>query len=175
MKPKISIYVAIDKKRGIGKSGTQPFYIRDDLKRFKEATTGHPVIMGRRTLEAILSYRGKPLPDRTNIVITHDKSFQHEGVTVCHSLDEAIEKAKEIENPPAGGEIFIIGGGQIFEQALHSAQGELVSRIYLTVIDHDFECDVFFPDYSEFKKVLSEEQRETEDGLKYKWLTLERA
>ena len=164
MQPKISIIVAIDSKRGIGKKGGQPFYIKEDLKRFKALTTGHPVIMGRKTFEAVLGHLKKPFPNRTNIVITRDNSYQYSGANIFHSLDEAINYAKQIDND----EIFIIGGGQIFNQAI-----DITDRLYLTKIDNDFVCDVFFPDYSEFTKIIDQEEKII-DGLDVKWLILEK-
>lgn len=159
MKPKISIIVAVaGKKRVIGKIGSLPWYIPAELKRFKEITMGHPIIMGRKTHESI----GKALPGRTNIVITHDPNYQAEGCIVVHSLDEAIKVAKEKE-------IFIMGGGQIYEQAIH-----LTDKLYLTYIDKEIEGDVFFPDYSEFKKKVNESDWQEHEDIRYKFLELER-
>lgn len=159
MKPKISIIVAVaGKKRVIGKRGALPWYIPAELKRFKEITTGHPIIMGRKTHESI----GRALPGRTNIVITRDPNYQAEGCIVVHSLDEAIKVAKEKE-------IFIIGGGQIYEQALPRAD-----KLYLTYIEKQIEGDVFFPDYSQFKKKVNESDWQEHEGYKYKFLELAR-
>src|SRR3989338_6928662 len=150
MQPNISIIVAIYSKGGIGKKGGQPFYIKDYLKRFKQLTTGHPVIMGRKTFEAVLSYLKKPFPNRTNIIITRDQNYQYRDCIIVNSVEEAISKAKSIDSQ----EIFVIGGGQIFQQAL-----PYTDRLYLTKIDKDYNCDVFFPDYSKFIKVISKENR----------------
>ena len=179
----ISIFVAIDDKRGIGKDNDLLFKIPEDFRRMKELTTGHPIIMGRRTFESI----GRVLPNRTNIVITRDSSFKFEGIVVVHSLEEGLEKArnvilseakdlnKEIDSSAKpqndiSAEIFIFGGGQIFKEAIEKG---LVDRLYLTVVEGDYSADVFFPDYSMFTKVVSEEAREA-DGYKYKFLVLER-
>ena len=161
-KPKISIIVAVaGSKRVIGTKGGMPWYIPEELKRFKEITMGHPIIMGRKTHESI----GKALPGRTNIVITRDFSFKAEDVMVVHSLEEALRLASFAQG---NNEVFIIGGGEIYKETLPMAD-----KLYLTVIDKDIEGDTFFPDYSEFKKVVSEESRES-DGFKYKFLELER-
>lgn len=164
-KPKISIIAAIAKNRAIGKKNTLLWRISEELKRFKKITTGHPIIMGRKTFESI----GRPLPNRTNIVVTRNPNYKAAGVLVTDSLDAAIEKAKN--NPPEGGdsrEIFIIGGGQIYEQAI-----KLADKLYLTIVEGEYEADTFFPDYSEFDKVVYEESRVSE-GYKYKFLELER-
>ncbi len=166
--PRVSIVVAMDEKRGIGKTelgiGKLPWHIPDDLKRFKQLTTGHPIIMGRKTFDSIIALRGKPLPNRTNIVITRDPTFKIEGCVVVHSLEEALEKAKKIENK----EIFIIGGGQIFEQAIPFAD-----RIYLTLVEGKYEADTFFPNYPEFKKLVSQENG-VSNRIKYKFLILDK-
>ncbi len=136
----ISIIAAIQRKdRGLGFQNKLLFRISDDLKNFKNLTEGNVVIMGRKTFESI----GKPLPNRENIVITRNENFKPEGVSVVHSLDEALELALSFKK-----EIFIIGGGEIYQQALPRTD-----RLYLTVIDGDLPADTFFPDYSEFKKV----------------------
>ncbi|MCL5784802.1 MAG: dihydrofolate reductase [Patescibacteria group bacterium] len=159
----VSIIVAIaGQKRVIGTQGGMPWYIPQELKRFKEITMGHPIIMGRKTFESI----GKALPGRTNIVITRDPSFQSEGVIVVNSLEEALQKAK---GQPGDEEIFIIGGGEIYKQAL-----PLTDKLYLTMIDKEIKGDTFFPDYSDFKKVVSGSAEQRSDGFKYKFLELER-
>lgn len=160
MEPLISIIVATDQKRGIGKNGKIPWYIPEDFTWFKKKTTGYPIIMGRKTFESI----GKPLPGRLNIVVTHDQGYKPDGATSVHSTEEAIQFAKENNSD----EIFVIGGGQIYEQAMPFAQ-----RIYLTEVEGDFGADTFFPDYSEFKKqtVLGEGKS---GDYKYKILQLER-
>lgn len=170
--PKISIIVAISKNGAIGKNNELLWRIPGDMRRFKELTTGHPIIMGRKTYESI----GKPLPNRTNIIITRDKNYSAPGCIVTNSLQEALEKAEEVETQPspeatAGkeSEIFIIGGGEIYKEGL-----KLTDKLYLTLIHEEKEGDIYFPDYPEFKKEISREERETENGLKYTWLELER-
>ncbi len=149
----------------IGKNNQLLWHIPDDLKRFKQLTLGHPVIMGRKTFASILESLGKPLPGRTNIVITRDTAWAHEGVTVTHSLEEALAKASEIDKE----EIFIGGGTEIYTQAL-----PCVDRLYLTLIEDDKEGDAHFPSYeADFQKTSGEEVREW-NGLTYRWVTFER-
>jgi dihydrofolate reductase len=119
--------------------------------------------MGRKTFES-KEINKRPLPNRTNIVITRDTLYQPEGVIVCHSLDEAIAQASKIDS----NEIFIIGGGQIFAEALPR-----IEKLYLTIVDTEAEADVYFPDYSEFTRIVFRESRETE-GLSYQFVDLER-
>ncbi len=159
---KISIIVAIGKNREIGKDNKLLWHIPEDLERFKRITLGHPIIMGRRTFESI----GRILPNRTNIIVTRDENYQKEGSIVCHSLEEAIEIAKK---SPGSEEIFIIGGGQIFEQAI-----KLADKLYLTLIEQSFEADTYFPDYSVFKKVIKKEKGQA-SGYRYTYLELEKS
>lgn len=158
--PRVSIIAAVAAKdRGIGKRGGMPWYIPAELKRFKEITMGHPIIMGRKTHESI----GKSLPGRTNIVVTRDPNYQAtQGSIVVSSLEEALKVAKEKDRE----EIFVIGGGQIYEQAM-----ALADRLYLTLVEGNFDSDVFFPDYSVFTKVVSKSSHES-DGFRYKFLVL---
>ncbi|HEV8666302.1 MAG TPA: dihydrofolate reductase [Candidatus Paceibacterota bacterium] len=150
---------------GLGKDGKLLWHIPDDLKRFKQLTSGHPIIMGRKTFDSIVNMLGKPLPGRTNIVVTRDSAWQYEGVMVAHSLEEALEKARELDPK----EIHIGGGAEMYKQAL-----PYVNKLFLTLIEDDKEADTFFPAYEkEFTKVTFHEDREHE-GLKYKWVDLER-
>jgi len=169
MKPRISTVVAIGSdqqhNRVIGDGNGLLWHIPDDLRRFKEITMGHPVIMGRKTFESILAILGKPLPGRTNIVITRDTVWSHEGAVAAHSLDEAIAMAAEEDQE----EIFIGGGGQVYNEAL-----PYIERLYLTLIDDQKEGDAFFPAYEDiFTKKVFEEERE-HNGLRYRWVTLDR-
>jgi len=160
-KPKISIIAAVaEKNRAIGKDNKLLWHIPGDLPRFKKITTGHPVIMGQKTFESL----GKPLPNRTNIVLTFDKSFQAPGCIVAYSVDEAIKIASE-KDPQ---EIFFIGGGSVYAQAIKFAD-----KLYLTLVEGEYDADTFFPDYSEFKKVIFEEPHESA-GYKYKFLELQK-
>jgi dihydrofolate reductase len=158
--PRVSIIVAIDKKRGIGKGNDLLFKIPEDFKRMKELTSGHAIIMGRRTFESI----GRVLPNRTNIIVSRDRNFQFEGAVVVHSLEDALRQAQRKND-----EIFIFGGGQIFKEALEK---NLVDRLYLTIVKGDYGADTFFPDYSEFTKIIEKEDKEA-DGYQYSFVTLE--
>jgi dihydrofolate reductase len=167
-KPKVCIVVAIGRNRELGKDGKLLWHIPDDLKRFRALTTGHPVIMGRKTFESIVGYLGKPLPGRTNIVVTREKNYdisKYPEVVVCHSLEEALEKAKALD----AEEVHIGGGAQLYEQAL-----PLVDKLYLTVIDDAKEADTFFPPYENDFKAVKEEKHEW-DGLRYSWIDFERS
>jgi dihydrofolate reductase len=158
--------------RVIGKTNELLWPIPDDLKRYRSITLGHPVIMGRKTYESIFTMLNKPLPGRTNIVITRSPAiltqtapYIFENVLIVSSMEEALEKAKEIDK----NEIFIGGGSQIYEQALH-----FVDKLYLTLIDDEKEGDAFFPEYEHlFTKMTFHEHRDHE-GLKYKWVDLEK-
>lgn len=159
--PRISIIAAVGKNRELGKKNGLIWRIPDDLKRFKALTMGHPIIMGRKTYESI----GRPLPGRTNIVVTRG-DFSAEGCVIAHSLEEALFTAEKLNCD----EVFVIGGGQIYADALL-----LAHRLYLTIIDDtNPSADIFFPDYTSFSKVIETEKR-NHDGLAYKWVTLERA
>jgi len=158
----ISIIAVIGKNRELGKDNHLLWNIPSDLKRFRKITKGHPVIMGRKTFQSI----GHPLPNRENFVITRDQSFTSPGVTVVSSLNLAIEKAKAA---PGADETFVIGGGQIYAVAI-----DRTDRLYLTVVDAAApSADTFFPDYSRFTKVISEEPQQ-ENGIHFTYLTLEK-
>ena len=164
----ISLIAAIGKNRELGKGGKLLWHIPEDMRRFKAHTTGHPVIMGRRTFESIVSMLGKPLPGRTNIVLAKPEedtsNIAGTGVVLAHSIPEALQKARALDN-----EVFIIGGAQIYAQALPYAD-----RLCLTLIDDEKEGDAFFPEYEKlFTKKLSEEIREL-NGLTYRWVDLEK-
>lgn len=161
--PCISIIVAVTKKdAAIGNGGKLLFHISDDLKRFKRLTLGHPVIMGRKTYESI----GHPLPERTNFVVTRNPDFKATGVIVVWSLVEAIEKARGLDS-----EIFVIGGGDIYKQAI-----PYTDKLYLTIVESDAQGDVFFPDWRKdfTKETFREERCDPKTGLDYTWIDLER-
>src|SRR5581483_10637734 len=134
----ISIIVSIDDKRGIGKNNDLLVKIPEDLKRLREITTGHSLIMGRKTFESL----GRLLPNRTHIVITRDKNslkhLSYQPQEIVSTLEEGLEVAK---NYPGAEEMFVFGGGQIFRQALEKG---LVDRLYLTIIKGDYDADTFF-------------------------------
>jgi len=158
-KPKISLIAAIDRKKGLGKNNQLLFNIPQDLQNFKRLTLNHPVIMGRKTYQSI----GRPLSNRTNIIITRNKKYDTPGCHIVYSLQEAIKLAQSLDNQ----EIFIIGGGQIYSQAI-----DLADKLYLTLVKGFYPADTFFPDYSAFSKVLS--KRKAQD-LNYSYTFLELA
>lgn len=127
----LSLIVAIAKNNVIGKENKLVWHMPADMRFFKNTTMGHTLIMGRKTFESF----GKPLPGRKSIVITRQNDWQYEGVVVVHSLEDAIKVA------PKDEEVFIIGGAEIYRQAM-----PLCNKMYLTIIHHDFEGDTLFPD-----------------------------
>ena len=143
---KISMIAAMAKNRVIGKDNGMPWNLPDDLKRFRELTAGHPVILGRKTFESILAILGKPLPKRTSIVISRSRAPESlaqwgESVRWAQSLEAAIEQARLLV-PPGGTEVFILGGAEIYRLALPQA-----NRIYLTEIEAEIEGDATFPEF----------------------------
>lgn len=136
-----SLIVAMAEDRVIGRGNALPWHIPEDLAKFKELTLNKPIIMGRKTFESI----GRPLPRRTNIVVTRDSSFSHSGVYRARSLDEAVDIARQEMPPhdPADAEIMIIGGEQIFDMALAEHQPH---KIYLTHVETTVpDGDAYFP------------------------------
>ena len=150
--------------RAIGKDNDLLWRLPEELARFKRITLGHPVIMGRKTWESIPE-KFRPLPGRTNVVVTRDTSYEAVGAEVAHSLEEALTQAK---SQSGSEEIFIIGGAQLYSEALSAAD-----RLYLTLVDDDKEGEAFFPDYGAFTKIVEETPSE-ENGIRYTFLTLER-
>lgn len=140
----LSIISIIGKNREIGCENRLLWDIPEDMRRFRQLTTGHPVIMGRKTFESI----SQPLPHRFNIVISRDGHYRAEKIHLVSSLADAISLAK---NQNGSDEIFIIGGGQIYAQAMGQ-----VDKLYLTIVDDAPQADTFFPDYSGFKTIVSE-------------------
>jgi len=163
----ISMIAAISAKdRGLGKSGDLLWKIPDDLKRFRDLTRGHPVVMGRKTWES-LPENVRPLPGRVNFVVTRQPGYEAKGGTVVTSIETALSAAKFA---PGGEKVFVIGGGEIYAAALPFAD-----RLYLTRIDAEKPADSFFPEYEkEFTKEISREERISPDGIRYAWVDLER-
>ncbi|MDB5962886.1 MAG: dihydrofolate reductase [Massilia sp.] len=157
----ITLVVAMDRKRGIGVDNALPWHLPEDLAHFKRVTTGHPIIMGRKTFESI----GRPLPNRRNIVVTRDAQWAHAGVEAAPSLDAAIGL---LEGAPA----CIIGGGQIFAQALERG---LADRAIVTEIDRDFACDTFFPPLPAGWTETARERHQSAGGIDYSFVTYEKA
>jgi len=127
----ITIIAAVAENNALGKDNQLIWHLPSDLKRFKKVTSNHHVIMGRKTYESL----GKPLPNRTNIIISRNTNFKAAGCVVVNSLQAAIDAAKEDENP------FILGGAEIYHQAIQFAD-----RLDLTFVHHTFEADAFFPE-----------------------------
>jgi len=130
--PLISLIVAMAHNGVIGRNNTLPWRLPEDLKRFKAITLGKPILMGRKTFESI----GKPLPGRTNLVLTRDRDWRAAGVVVVHSVDEAIERAL------GAAELMTIGGAEVYRLLMPVAQ-----RIYLTHVQADVPGDTYFPDF----------------------------
>jgi dihydrofolate reductase len=165
---KLALIVAMAQNRVIGINNNLPWYLPNDLKYFKAVTMGKPVIMGRKTHESI----GKPLPGRTNIVITRDASFQAAGCKIVHSLAEAIELAENICLIDGGDEVIVMGGAQIYELALADAD-----RLYLTEVHAEIEGDAFFPEVDKqyWQEVAREDYKaEGPNPYAYSFLALDR-
>ena len=160
---KISAIVAIASNGAIGKGNDLIWRLPNDLKYFKKITSGHHIIMGRKNYESI----GRPLPNRTNVVITRNESYREKGVEVCHSLEGALKIAE------ANGEteVFIIGGAQIYEMAM-----PIIDTLYLTEVHQEFEGDVFFqPDLSHWKEISREDHQADDKHLcNYSFVTYQR-
>ncbi|WP_422135293.1 dihydrofolate reductase [Endozoicomonas sp. ALD040] len=165
---KIAMIAAVAKNHAIGINNKMPWYLPGDLRYFKAVTMGKPVIMGRKTFDSLR----KPLPGRTNIVITRDKDWHHEGVRVVHSLEDAISLAEDVSMINGNEEIMVIGGEQIYRQALDRAD-----RLYLTKVFKSFDGDAFFPeiDDSEWDITAREDQvSEDEQALEFSYQVLDR-
>ena len=127
------------RNRTIGRNNALPWHLSEDLKYFKRVTVGKPIIMGRKTWDSI----GRPLPGRTNIVITRDKNFSAEGARVVHSLDEALELAQSVCLIDGAEEAVVIGGAEIYSFAMEKAD-----RLYMTQVHADVEGDAWFPEFN---------------------------
>ena len=152
----LSIIVAMSSNRVIGVNNTLPWHLSEDLKHFKSLTTGHTIIMGRKTYESI----GRPLPNRRNIVISRNSNTSYEGVEVVYSLEDAFSISTNDK------EVFVIGGSNIYEQAL-----SFVDQLYITEIKKSFLGDAFFPEIN--KQIWIEYSRDdhvTNDGLEFSFV-----
>ena len=156
----LTIIVATDSARGIGIENRLPWRLPEDLAHFKRVTTGHPIIMGRKTFESI----GRPLPGRQNIVVSRDPAWHLSGIESAASLPAAIALT-------TGKDAFIIGGAEIYKQAL-----PLCDRLIVTEIDKVFDCDTFFPeiDASHWKESLREAYYSEQNGCSYAFVTYQR-
>ena len=160
--PLVSLVVAMARNHVIGRDNTLPWRLPADLKHFKEVTWGKPILMGRKTFQSI----GKPLPGRSNLVLTRDRGWTAEGVLVAHSLDEALERVQDA--PELAG----IGGAEVFQVLM-----PLASRIHLTRIDADIPGDTVFPaiDYSQWVEIGSRQLAADErNAFAMTFVTLER-
>jgi len=151
----IRIIAAMSKNRVIGDSNALIWHLPEDLKRFRQLTTDNVIVMGRKTYESI----GKPLPNRRNIIITRDLDYSAEGCEVVSSLEEALLLSNS--------DCFIIGGGEIYRQAI-----DIADRIYLTLIDKEFEGDTSFPEIKDWVEVSCEDF--SNDDFKYSFIQYER-
>lgn len=159
---KINIIVAADEQSGIGKNNSLPWHLSADLKHFKLLTSGHSIIMGRKTYESI----GKPLANRRNIVVTRQNDFQLAGTQVVNSFEDALEICKSEE------EVFVIGGAELFKQAIPQAR-----IIYLTRIHHAFDADTFLQDidWNEWEEIERHlHQPDEKNPHAYTFITLNR-
>jgi dihydrofolate reductase len=160
MQAALTIIVAFDRQRGIGIANQLPWHLPEDLAHFKRMTTGHPIVMGRKTYESI----GRPLPNRRNIVITRNPDWRADGVEAAASIEDAL---RLLNGTPA----FLIGGAQIFEQALGAAD-----RMIVTEIDKNFDCDTFFPpiDAARWEETSRERHHSEANGCGYAFVTYRR-
>jgi dihydrofolate reductase len=165
---KLSLIVAVSENQVIGKDNDLVWHLPADMKYFKEKTTGHCIITGRKNYESIPA-KFRPLPNRTNIVITRQKDYQAPGAIITDSLEKAVALSQELEKE----ETFIIGGGEIFKQSI-----KLVEKIYLTRVHAPFEGDVFFPElnYNEWKESFRQDCiADDKNPHPYSFIVLERA
>ena len=163
MNKNIFIIAAIGENHELGKNNKLLWHIPDDLKRFKRITSGHTVIMGRKTFESINS---KPLPKRRNIILTKSVNLKNEDIEIAHSLEEVL-KIVENEN-----EVFILGGAEIYSLFLPITQ-----KIYLTIVHHTFDADVYFPEFRKNEWFESEHfdiKDDKQAGVDYSYITYER-
>ena len=160
----LNIIAAIGKNRELGKHNKLLWHIPGELPRFKQLTSGHPIIMGRKTYESI----GKLLPDRTNIVLTSKQLIVNsklQDIIFTNSVSHSLEIAKQ---SPGNDEIFVIGGAKVYEQFI-----DIADRLFLTLIDmSNPTADAYFPPYSAFRSVVSKEAH-LEEAIPYTYLTLE--
>lgn len=164
--PPLVIVAAISRiDRAIGKNNELLWHIPDDLKRFKKLTNGHPIIMGRKTFDSILEILGKPLPGRTNIVLTRDKTYKPDGATVAHTVTDALDIAYS-ENPI---EVHIGGGAELYRQLLPK-----VSRLHVTWIDDKKSADTFFPPFEDSFLAIEEHEPREYDSIRYQWIDYRR-
>lgn len=156
----ISLMVAHDPNHVIGRNNQLPWHIPEDLAYFKKHTIGKGIVMGRNTYESI----GRPLPKRRNIVVSRQEDLTIEGVDVVHSIEDAVKLAEEVHQ-----EVMVIGGQQIFKSILPKAD-----RLYITLIQDEFEGDTYFPDYGEGWELTSESERFESGSVSFSYLIFDR-
>jgi len=165
----LSLICAMDENMVIGRNNSLPWHLPEDLKYFKRTTMGSSIIMGRKTYESI----GKPLPGRTNIIVTRNRDYEVENARVVNSLTEAVELAENISFIDGALEAFVIGGAELFEEAL-----TMVNRMHLTMVHAEVDGDTWFPDFevSQWREV-SREYFEADEANPYDYsiCVLERA
>lgn len=161
---KMNAIAVVDENWAIGKDGGLLIHLSGDLKYYKERTSGHVIVVGRKTLESFPG--GRPLPGRTNIVLTANPQFEAEGCIVCSSKDEVLEKLQEFD----GQEVFVSGGAAVYRQFLDDCDA-----FYVTKIDAGFDADKFFPNLDEMGyQVTWESPVQEEKGITYRFLKYER-
>ena len=164
--PTISFVVAMDRNGLIGAGDSLPWHLPDDMRRFRQVTMGKPVLMGRKTYESIPN-RFRPLAGRTNIILTRQMDYDAPGCIIIHSLPQALKAAAEYED------LMVIGGAQLYEQLLPQAD-----RIYLTLVDGEFEGDVYFPELDWDAWRVVEREKHSRDGrhpVPFVFILLERS
>ena len=165
---KVSLIVAVSENGVIGKDNDLIWRLPKDIKFFKDTTLGHHVIMGRKNFESI-PHKFRPLPDRTNIIVTRQANYQAEGCITVNTIEDALKIAKQNEDK----EPFIIGGGQVYKIAL---EANLVDKIYLTKVHHSFDGDTFFSELESEWKEVSRIDHKADDNhaYDYSFLTFEK-
>ena len=161
----MNLIVCVDKNWGIGKDGNLLCHLKEDMKYFRKHTLGKVVVMGRSTLESLP--KGEPLPDRTNIVLTHKADFTKEGVIVVHDVEELLEELNKYDPD----DVMIIGGASVYNEMM-----DMCDKLYVTKVDHEFFADTFIRDIDanpNFKVVWSSDEYE-EKGLKFRFVEYRR-
>lgn len=156
----LSVIVALAKNRVIGLNNTLPWHLPEDLKRFKQLTMGHHIIMGRKTYESL----GRLLPGRQTVIVTRNPDYKVDGAIVVHSLEQAISVSS------ADSEAFLIGGAELYQQSLPLAKG-----LYLTMIDAEFEGDAYFPEIElDHWDLLEQQDLISQQGWAFHYLSYQR-
>ena len=158
----LSLIVATAKNRVIGVNNTLPWHLPEDLKRFRALTTGHHIIMGRKTYDSL----GRLLPGRTTVIVTRNQAYKVEGAIVVHSLKDAIAACGDDE------EVFLIGGAELYKDGL-----ELANKLYVTEINAEYEGDAFFPEFNLSEWIAREAEAEaytSSNGLGFRYITYQR-